>query len=563
MRGFQSSVDYILTFGLGKIDTVQSVTVDWPDGRVSDVKNVAANQRITVKQAEATKAGRTGTGGPARPAKQLVTDITQRTTLPFVHHENEYVDFDREPLMPKMLSTEGPLMAVADVNGDGLDDIFIGGAKDQPSAILLQQQDGSFVKSNEKLLSEDSVSEDIGAVFFDANGDGHPDLYVVTGGTEFSEASSALEDRLYLNDGKGNFRKAVGALPPLALSGSRVAAADFDGDGAIDLFVGGRSVPGRYGLDPQSVLLKNDGRGHFTDVTDKAAPGLSHIGMVTDAVWKDIDGDGRPDLIVVGEWMPITIFHNAGHGKLVKLNVPGLEKSNGWWNRIIAGDFTGHGRVDFIVGNLGLNTRLQAKDSEPVTMYVKDFAHSGFVQQIISYYHDGKAYPLELRDELIRSLPLLKDRYVNYRDYARQTFADVFPRNDLEDAVVKNAYTFATSLVRNNGDGTFTLVPLPLEAQIAPIYGIVAADIEGNGKQDLLMAGNFDGVKPEIGRMSAGYGVYLRGDGKGHFTPVRALESGFFVPGQTRDIQRVRTRAGSIYIVSRNNDRPLVFRADH
>jgi hypothetical protein len=195
-------------------------------------------------------------------------------------------------------------------------------------------------------------------------------------------------------------------------------------------------------------------------------------------------------------------------------------------------------------------------------MYVKDFAHSGFVQQIISYFHDGKAYPLELRDDLIRSLPFLKDRYPNYRDYATQTFADVFPRKDLEDAVVKNAYTFATSLVRNNGDGSFTLIPLPLEAQIAPIYGIVAADIEGNGKQDLLMAGNFDGVKPEIGRMSAGYGVYLRGDGKGHFTPVRALESGFFVPGQTRDIQRVRTRAGSIYIVSRNNDRPLVFRAD-
>ena len=561
-RGFQSSVDYILTFGVGKIDTVQSVTVDWPDGRVSELKNVATNQRITIKQSGATKAVRTGIGDPAKPAKQLVTDITQRITFPFVHHENEYVDFDREPLMPKMLSTEGPLMAVADVNGDGLDDIFIGGAKDQPSAILIQQQDGSFVKSNEKLLAEDSVSEDIGAVFFDANGDGHPDLYVVTGGTEFSEASSALEDRLYLNDGKGNFRKAVGALPPLALSGSRVAAADFDGDGAIDLFVGGRSVPGRYGIDPQSVLLKNDGRGHFTDVTDKAAPGLSHIGMVTDAVWKDIDGDGRPDLIVVGEWMPITIFHNAGNGKLVKLNVPGLEKSNGWWNRIIAGDFTGHGRVDFIVGNLGLDTRLQAKESEPVTMYVKDFAHNGFVQQIISYYNDGKPYPLELRDDLIRSLPFLKDRYVNYRDYARQTFADVFPRKDLEDAVVKNAYTFATSLVRNNGDGTFTLIPLPPEAQIAPIYGIVAADIEGNGKQDLLMAGNFDGVKPEIGRMSAGYGVYLRGDGKGHFTPVRALESGFFVPGQTRDIQRVRTRAGSIYIVSRNNDRPLIFRAD-
>src|SRR5438105_1922734 len=327
-RGFQSSSDYVLTFGVGKIDTVRLVTVDWPDGRVSNLQNVPANQRITVKQSQSPLFPPPASRLPP-PASQLLTDITRQTNFPFVHHENDYVDFDRERLMPKMLSTEGPLMAVADVNGDGLDDIFIGGAKDQPSAILIQQQDGSFVKSNEKLLAQDSISEDIGAVSFDANGDGHPDLYVVTGGTEFSEGSSALEDRLYLNDGKGNFRKAVGALPPLALSGSRAVAADFDGDGAIDLFVGGRSVLGRYGIDPQSVLLKNDGRGHFTDVTDRLAPGLSHLGMVTDAVWKDIDGDGRPDLIVVGDWMPITVFHNAG-GKLVKMNVRGLEKSNGW-----------------------------------------------------------------------------------------------------------------------------------------------------------------------------------------------------------------------------------------
>jgi hypothetical protein len=556
-RGFQSSVDYVLTFGLGKVDTVHSVTVEWPDGRVSSQIGVAANRRITVKQSESAKA----TSAPPPPVKQILADVTDQTRLPFVHHEDDFVDFDRERLMPKMLSTEGPLMAVADVNGDGLDDIFIGGARDQASAILIQQSDGSFIKSNEKLLAQDSISEDIGAVFFDANGDGHPDLYVATGGSEYSEDAPALEDRLYLNDGKGNFRKAVGALPPLMLSNSRVAAADFDGDGAIDLFVGGRSVPGRYGIDPQSVLLKNDGHGHFTDVTDRAAPGLSHLGMVTDAVWKDIDGDGRPDLVVVGEWMPITVFHNAGNGRLVKQNVPGLEKSNGWWNRIIAGDFAGNGRVDFIVGNLGLNTRLQAKPSEPVTMYVKDFAHNGFVQQVISYYNNGKAYPLSLRDDLIQSLGYLKDRYTSYRQYAKQTMADVFPQKDLSDALVKNAYTFATTLARNNGDGSFTMVPLPAEAQIAPIYGILATDIDGDGKPDLLMAGNFDGVKPELGKMSAGYGVYLRGDGKGRFTPVRELESGFFVPGQARDIQIVRTSKGRIFIVSRNNDRPLVFRA--
>jgi enediyne biosynthesis protein E4 len=265
--------------------------------------------------------------------------------------------------------------------------------------------------------------------------------------------------------------------------------------------------------------------------------------------------------VLVGEWMPITIFRNTGGGRLEKMSARGLEKSDGWWNRIIAGDFTGDGRVDFIAGNLGINTRLQANASEPATMYVKDFARNGFVQQIISYYNDGRAYPLTLRDDLIRSLTFLKDRYSNYKDYAKQTVADVFPQKDLADAVVKNAYTFATTLVRNNGDGTFTMVPLAREAQIAPMYGMLASDIDGDGKQDLLMAGNFDGVKPELGKMSAGYGLYLRGDGKGRFTAEREIDSGFFVPGQARDIQRVRTAKGSIYIVSRNNDRPLVFRS--
>src|SRR5256885_10363724 len=452
-------------------------------------------------------------------------------------------------------------MAVADVNGDGLDDMFIGGAKGQAGKLLNRRPDGRFVSSNAPLFEADAVSEDVGAMFFDADGDGHPDLYVVSGGSEFSEMAPALQDRLYLNDGRGNFRKAVSSLPSEDVSGSRVAAADYDGDGDVDLFVGGRVVPWRYGVDPRSMLLQNDGQGHFTDMTSRLATELERVGMVTDAVWRDVDGDGRLDLVVVGEWMPITVFHNAGGGRLVRVLTPGFEKSEGWWNRIVAGDFTGHGRVDFIVGNLGLNTRLQASEREPVTMYVKDFNGTGVAKQIISAYNHGTSYPIALRDELVAALPALKARYPRYEDYARQTVTDIFSATDLKGAVFKQARTFETALARNNGDGSFTLVPLPREAQLRPVYGSLARDVDGDGKTDLLLAGNFDGVQPEIGRMAAGYGLLLTGDGAGRFTPVRADHSGFVVPGQARDIERVRGRRGDLYVVTRNNDRPLTFRA--
>jgi enediyne biosynthesis protein E4 len=558
-RGFQSSSDYVLTFGIGPRDTVPALNVEWPDGRVSALVNVASNRRVTVRQSES---------GPATLATSvrdtvmpLFTDVTDRTHLDFVHHENAFVDFEREPLMPKLVSTEGPFMAVADVNGDGLDDIFIGGAKNQPGKLLIQQRDGRFVSSSAQEFEKDSISEDLGAVFFDANGDGRPDLYVVSGGNEFGEGAPALQDRLYLNDGGGKFHKAEGYLPPETNSGSRVAAADFDGDGHIDLFVGGRVVPWRYGIDPPSMLLRNDGHGHFSDVTDKVAPELRHVGMVTDAVWRDVDGDGRPDLIVVGEWMPITIFKNTREGKLERMTVRGLEKSDGWWNRIIAGDFTGHGRVDFIVGNMGLNGRLRASPTEPTSMYVGDFAGTGFVEQIITTYTNGVSYPVTMRDELIKAVPSLAQRFPTYASYAQKKISDIFSPAELARAVTKNAYTFATSLVQNNGDGSFTLVPLPTEAQLAPVYGILAADVDGDGHTDLLLGGNFDGLQPEFGRMSASYGLLLRGDGKGSFAPVRGTRSGFVVEGQTRDIQRVRTAQGDLYVVARNNDRPLVFRA--
>ena len=553
-RGFESSSDYVLSFGLGARDSVQSIAVEWPDGRVSTLSNVAADRRVTIEQSGAVAAP------PSKDTtRALLTDVTAKTPIDFVHHENAFNDFEREPLMPKLVSTEGPVMAVADVNGDGLDDVFIGGAKGQAGAILIQQRDGRFVATSKAELAKDSVSEDVGAVFFDADGDGHPDLYVVSGGNEYAEGAPALQDRLYLNDGHGHFRKTEGYLPPETNSGSRVAAADFDGDGRIDLFVGGRVVPWRYGVDPTSMLLHNDGHGHFSDVTDRVAPELRHVGMVTDAVWRDVDGDGRPDLVVVGEWMPITIFRNMPDGKLVRLAVRGLEKSNGWWNRIIAGDFTGHGRVDFIVGNMGLNGRLRASETEPTTMYVGDFAKTGFVEQVLTTYTLGVSYLVPLRDELIRAIPSVGPKFPTYASYANRKITDVLSPAELQAATIKNVYTFATSLVRNNGDGSFTLVPLPAEAQISPVYGILSTDVNGDGHPDLLLAGNFDGVQPELGPMRTSFGTVLEGDGNGGFKAVPATRSGFVVPGQTRDIQRVRTARGDLYLVARNDDRPLAF----
>src|SRR5687768_967263 len=433
-RGFQSSVDYALMFGLGNCDVVDTLTVEWPDGRTTTQLRVATNQRVTLRQADATPGSRSraipDSRFPIPDSRRLLVDVTDELGMDWSHRENAFVDFDRERLMPRMVSTEGPHVAVADVNGDGLDDFFIGGAKDQHGALFVQQTNGRFARSTVPVFSADSTSEDVGVALFDANGDRQPDLYVASGGNEFSDMAPALQDRLYLNDGRGQFRKSDG-LPVEGSSGSRVVTGDYDGDGDLDVFVGGRVVPWRYGADPQSILLRNDGRGRFTDVTAELAPELTRAGMITDAVWRDADGDGRADLVVVGEWMPITVFRNAGGGRLVRLTAPSLAHTAGWWNRIVASDFTGDGRVDFIVGNAGLNSRCHASEKEPVTMVAKDFDKNGFAEQIVSCYNQGLSYPLVMRDDLLKTLPMLKARYLSYRNYARQTVADMFPAADL------------------------------------------------------------------------------------------------------------------------------------
>lgn len=559
-RGFQSSMDYVLTFGLGMHDSASALRVEWPNGTASALGATASGERVVIAQATAPQAAPEAPPRGVAPGGVLVAPVAAAQAVPFTHRENAFVDFDRERLIPKMLSTEGPAMAVGDVNGDGLDDLYFGGAKEQAGTLLLQRAAGGWTPASAATFAPDAVSEDVGATFLDADGDGDLDLFVVSGGNEFSDMASGLQDRLYINNGRAEFTRRAESIPFEFVSGSRPAAFDYDGDGDVDLFVGGRVVPWKYGETPTSTLLQNDGKGNFTDVTAQLAPELQRVGMVTDAIWQDLDGDGRAELVVVGEWMPISIFHNDGGGRLTPTSVPGLAKSNGWWNRIVKGDFNGDGRVDFIIGNLGLNTRLHASESAPATMLVKDFDGNGYLEQVVACYTDGKRYPIALRDELIRSIPPLKARYLNYVDYAKATIEEIFPEKERASAIERSVYTFASALLRNDGNGNFTLVPLPSQAQVAPIYGILPHDLDGDGNLDLLLAGNFDGFKPDIGRASEGRGLVLMGDGNGDFTALLPRASGFEVPGQVRDIASIRSRGGPVVVVARNNDRALAFR---
>jgi hypothetical protein len=555
-RGFQSSVDYTLTFGVGTRDTVDAVAVTWPDGRLSELRRVATNQRLRVDHASQAAAPR---ALAQDSGSSWLEDVTATSGVDVRHRENAFVDFDRDRMVPRLLSTEGPMVAAGDVNGDGRDDFYVGGAKEQPGALFVQSASGRFTRANPAVFAADSVAEDLGAAFFDANGDGALDLYVVSGGNEFSEDSPALQDRLYVNDGRGGFSRSNESLPAETQAGSRVVAADYDGDGDQDLFVGGRLVPWHYGRSPRSLLLRNNGRGRFTDVTSSLAPELERAGMVTDAAWVDTDRDGRLDLVVVGDWMPITVFRNAGAGKLVREVTRGLEASEGWWTRIITGDFTGDGQVDLVVGNFGVNQRLQAGKDTPVSMHVGDFVETGFDLQILASYSGGKRYPVALRDEMIRAIPSLKGRYLTWADYATQTLRDVFPESVLAAADERVARTFVTSIAVRNADGSYTLTPLPAEAQLAPVFGILADDVNGDSRPDLLLGGNFGGFKPDLGKMQAGYGLVLTGHGAG-FSPVPARRSGLRVSGEVRDIARLRTDRGPVYLVTRNNDAPVLLR---
>ncbi len=551
-RGYESSVDYALVFGLGNTSKIDSVTVVWPDLKEQCLTRVRRDQTLTLQQSDAKEVQKR----VKTSDQQYFTDISKDSLVPYIHKENNYTDFKREQLLPHKLSTQGPKMAKGDVNGDGLEDIYIGGAKGSAGELLIQSKKGSFKKAISEFES-DKGSEDMGALFFDADGDNDLDLYVVSGGNEFEPEAKDLGDRLYLNDGRGRLQKNNTSLPPMLVSGSCVKASDFDADGDMDLFVGGRSVPGQYPVPPRSYILQNDGKGNFKDITASVNKSLEYPGMVTDALWTDFNGDGQDDLMLVGEFMAVRAFENS-KGKLVELHADsGLEDAQGWWNSIESGDFDKDGDTDYIAGNFGWNSQLKASPEEPVRIYYKDFDNNGSLDPILTSYVMGESYPVFSKDDLLGQLSGLKRKYVNYSDYADQKITDIFTSEELSDAKILEAKSFATSYIENLGNNRFKITALPSPAQFSPIYGILVQDFNGDGNLDAVLAGNFFGSRVKYGRYDANKGLLLLGNGKGEFEPVTTNKSGLDIDGEVRDIVAVKLADGKQLVVFARNDKAV------
>lgn len=529
-RGYQSSVSPLLHFGLGPVERVDSLRVVWPGGRYQLLYQVKADQVLTLTESQAT-----GTYPPIKPAPAAFTEV--KSPLAYRHPATTINDFKRQPLLINPLSFSGPCLVKGDVNGDGLEDVYAGGGNGQAGALFLGRPGGTFQPKPVAAFAGDKQSDDADAVFTDVNGDGFPDLYVVSGGyANFLPDDARLQDRLYLNDGKGNFTKSPDALPPMHSSKSCVRVADVNGDGKPDLFVGGRVTPGRYPETPPSYLIINDGHGKFTDQTTALAPALQRIGMVTDAAWVDLGGDKQPELVVVGEWMPVTVFaKNAG--KWTDHTTDFFTKPyKGWWNKLLLDDFNKDGKADLVIGNMGLNTQCKASDKEPAELIYKDFDDNGSVDPILCFYMQGKTYPYVFRDELLDQISLMRGRFPDYKSYADQTLTTIFTPDELQDASRLEANQLTTTYFQRTTTGKFQEKPLPQEVQFAPICALTSLDYDHDGHTDLLLAGNINQARLRFGKSDANFGLLLKGDGKGGFQSVTQYRSGFRLTGDVRSI---------------------------
>jgi hypothetical protein len=551
-RGFESSVDNRLHFGLGSAAIMDSIVINWPDALYTVQKNVAVNQFLTLDENQTSNK-------PAyiqnNKTEIVFQKVNQVEGLDFKHKQNDFNEFERDRLLFEMLSDEGPHIAVGDVNGDGLDDIYICNSKDSPGALFVQDSKGHFKKTNEKLFDSDKISEGTDCAFFDADGDGDLDLYVASGGNEFPLSSSALADHLYINDGKGNFVKSNQILPAGKYeSTSCVKPADFDRDGDIDLFVGIRLRPFAYGVPVNGYLLENDGHGNFKDVTAKVAPGLIGIGMITDMVWADVDNDGDLDMVIVGDWMPIKIFINENGGFKDESERFGLSDTEGWWHTIIAKDLNGDGKMDFVLGNQGLNSFFKASVTKPVTMYVNDFDLNGSIEQIICAYNGDKSYPVAMKDDMVKQIPSLSEKFKKFNDYKEATIENMFPSEILDRSIKLKACTMQSCVLINTGKGSFRFIPLPLEAQFSPVYTIIADDFDHDGICDIIIGGNQYRAKPETGINDASYGLFLKGNEDGTWKSVSSVKSGIFTKGEIRSLKNLNINGNHIITVARNND---------
>jgi ASPIC and UnbV/FG-GAP-like repeat len=564
-RGYLSTIQNIAHFGLGALRSVDSVLVRWPGGKRQLLLNVAADQLLKVDIRNAVAAPPAAI--PVLADRSLFRDITDSAGIRYRHEESDFIDFNIQKLLPHKLSEYGPALAVGDIDGNGLDDIVCGGSAAHSAMLFLQQRDGKFLQR--PLLTPEQAkarhADDLGILLFDADGDGDLDLYIAGGGYENAPNSPAYADRLYVNDGKGNFVLDSTALPANFTSKSCVRAADFDHDGDLDLFVAGRVDPWHYPQAVSSRIYRNDskdGRIHFTDVTAQVAPSLLNAGMICDALWTDFNNDGWPDLILAGEWMPLTFLENdRGVFRDVTAST-GIAGHTGWWNSIAAGDFDNDGDIDYIVGNLGQNSFFRASPDFPVRAYGKDFDNNGVYDLLTSLYlpdstGEKKEFPADTRDDILKQMNSLRRKFPTYRSYAVATMDEVLTKEQRKGAVILQANDFATSLLRNDGNGHFTLVPLPKEAQWSVINGMSVADFDGDGCLDLAMSGNDYGTAVSIGRYDALNGLYLSGDGKGGFQPRSILGSGLYIPGNGKALVRLRGSGGSSLLAASQNRGPL------
>ena len=549
-RGFQSSVDYVMTFGIGtkKID---SLRVIWPNAKFQTVKNITNNSTINldIKNAKLNYTPN---------AINLKPFFTESKTTFIAHKENNYVDFDHEGLISKMLSQEGPSLAVADINGDGNEDVFIGGAKGQAGKIYVNKGNGNYSITDQKDLDADANFEDTAASFFDADSDGDMDLLVGSGGNEKTDQAN-YKNRLYLNKGKGVFVKSITNMPTTNNNVSVIAPNDFDNDGDIDVFIGSRSVPGVYGIDPKHLLLENDGKGNFTNVTDKKAFKINSVGMITDAVWEDIDNDSKKDLILVGDWTAPMIFKNNGR-RLVEFR-SNLTNFHGFWNAVSCVDLNNDGKKDLILGNKGTNTSYKATNANPMKLFINDFDNNGTIEQITTRSIDGKDLPASLKQELARQIPSIKKKNLNYSDYSKKTFQELFAKEVVDNSIQKTVNIQESVIAINKGNGKFEIKALPKEVQFSCVNSISAMDVNKDGILDLILGGNQYEFKPQFSRLDANYGSVLLGNKKGNFSWLTYSQSGFFINGEVKQVKIIKDKNKKVSIIAVVNDNtPKIFR---